>query len=771
MLTVIPSSANDWLKSSNPATSLGQFPPNLIGGAPQVAAPLLTDDIQQKIMRFMYDKYIWPQIMERRQFEPMWQKLLDMYRIKMDKVDSSIDEQSPAGLAQKEDSSQSGPNVRLADSVMYDAVERLTDVTHFISWKEGSPIQYNIPGYYDTRGETMFYHPMKDLIKAGNSLLQWNIDNEEVWRKHLIQARHFYTYGCAFAKSEFAFVTSIVQRMMNTGRQVQVPEITKIGTTFEPLSIWKLWLNWRLNAYEMDYQPCPFFFEETPRFATLQNAYHPQMRPFGFGNLDRVIAKGEGSQWLYTDEAMSGLRKAMQAMAHMDNNPGGAIPNILQDKYSVEALWTFYPMLPLDPQTMEWQTRQDGSPVPFQRFLMQTWGENLVGKQIILRLQRNFYPRDQLPIYGTSHMPDLESGLYAPSLGYLLWNHYREVVTIKNQYIVNKDRINNPPHWVLATSPAAKQDLTSAGVRVEVNGPHDYGYMDVVDATQSTVTMMQHLREQAKTSTKSEDAILGKALGGRTSATEAQNAFQAAMSAITTPINLFNYDIMGGFATRVWEYTATWFPPELLKAITGQMGYILTPEQLWTRVGLKWDVGSTYVESIVRQQNIQYILQSSMGDPSMNRAPMWKALLTEWRFDNADEWVNDGGFQREVFEATNQAAETFLGNDNVVIDPDQNHQIAIEVKKAFIEDKTGPWMTKYPERAQLIVQQIQMHMQLLMLQMQMQQAQQKANAPLGESGPPPSGGGGPTPTGQPPMQSNNPAQSAGQAAQQAGGMV
>lgn len=762
MLPIIPQAGNDWLKSADPSTALGMFPPNL-------ALHLIDDDTQKKIYQFMLQHYIWPQVMERQVFESMWLKLMDMYRIKLDKTDLSIDEATPYGKQLKEDVSNSQKKARIADSVFYDAVERLTCVTHFISWKDGSPIQYNIPAYYDTRKETAFYHPFKDKLQAGNCLLQWNMDNEEVYRKHLLAARHHYQYGVSFAISEFLFNTSIVQRMTSTGQQINVPEINKLGTSFEPISIWKLFLNWRLAATDMDYQPCPFYYVETPRFAALQNSYDPRLNPFGFANLQKLYSAP--ANWLYTDSEMQGIRKVLDGLPRMDNNPSQPpMPNIFDPKYSVEALWTFYPMLPLDPATLEWEFRKDGvTPVPFTRFIVQSWGSNLLSQQVLLRIQRNFYPRDQIPLYGSAHMPDLESGLYPPSLGYLLWNHYREIVTCRNQYTLNKDRVNDPPAWVMAGSPAADQNLNDPGAKITVNGAKDFGWAQVVDATQSTVQYMQELRAQAKTASKTDDAILGQAMGGRTSATEAQNVFQASMSVITTPINLFNYDMMGGYATRVWEYSGTWFPPQLLKEITGQMGFALKPEDLWTRVGLKWDVATTYIESIVRQQNYRYVLESSMGDPTIKRAPLWKALFKEWRFDNADEWVNDGGFEREVYEATNQAIEAFMGNNQIQIDPDSDHGIAIEVLKSFLEDKESVWWEKFPQNAPLLMKLIIEHQQILEMQMRLQMAQMQANRPLGstEPVPPPPPVGGPPNQG--PMNAPQPPPTGGNVIQQGGG--
>lgn len=763
MLPIIPQAANNWLLQPNPQMAVGAFPPNLVAYLPE--------DLQAKIALYICQHYAWPQVLERLPFEQMWDNILSMYRIKMDKVDLSIDESSKVGKDQKTDNSQNANKVKVADSVVFDAVERLTDLTHFVSFKEGMPIQYNIPRYYDNRGEDSFYHPFKDRIQCMNALLNWNFDNEDIFRKHPVLTRHFYTYGVAFAISLFNFKVQLMQRMDNMGRTGQVPEITSIGTTFDPISIRKLWLNWRLSAHEMDYQPCPFFFEETPRFATLQNQYSPQTNPFGFLNLDKL--QTAASQYIYNEMEMQATRKALEGLSSHDNARQFGLPQILDPQYSVEALWSFFPMLPLDPQTMAWETYPDddkqgrsGQTVPFFRYIVNSFGQNLAGKQILLRVQRNYFPRDILPIYGTSHMPDLDSGLYAPSLGYLLWNHYREIITCKMQYMTNKDWVNDPPAWVQGSSPAVNQNLTAPGARIEVNGMNDFGWRTPFDATQTTVGMMTHLREQAQTTTKSTDAIMGKALGGRTSATEASNAFQASMSAVTTPINLFNFDMMGGFAMRVHEYTGTWFPPQLLESITGQMGVALKPQDFWLRVGMKWDVGSSYVENIVRSQNIQYILQSSMGDPSINRAAMWKELLRVWRFDTEGEWVNDQGLEREVWMATKQAIETFNGKP-AIINPDQNHDIAIRVKSRFLEDQDSVYMTTYRNMAPEILKQIQIHQQFLQLKLHQQLLQMKLSGGMANLDPSTQAPG--TASGQAPLASGGPpVTTPGQMVQQGG---
>src|SRR6187402_2643424 len=113
MLPIIPQTANNWLRT-NPTISIGQFPPNLVA--------TLSDETQKLISRYILENYAWPQIMERMIWEPMWDKVLQMARIKMEKVDLSLNENTRTGQEQmgENDPSANARDARLADSVVYD---------------------------------------------------------------------------------------------------------------------------------------------------------------------------------------------------------------------------------------------------------------------------------------------------------------------------------------------------------------------------------------------------------------------------------------------------------------------------------------------------------------------------------------------------------------------------------------------------------------------------------------------------------------------------
>ena len=732
-----------------------RFPLNL------AAENILPPDLLKEIFRFVQTNYIWPQVQERTPFEGMWDKVLKLARINLEAIDLNFASDTPAG---QEQMTSGRDSAKVSDSCIFDAIDRLKNINHFISWKDGYPAQYVSPEYMINPYETDVYSPTDDKMKGGNALFQWNASNEDYYLKHLITAGHHYLYGISFARSEFDLKTAIMPRQNNQGMMIQREEIIKLGATFDPISIRKLWLNYRIPAWQMDNQPCPFYFEETPPFAMLQNIYDPDKNPFGFANLDKLASQSRS--YIYSTQETESARKALnERLLTMGKDiPNAGLGEVLKTEYSVDAKWTFYPMIPLDDETGEWMVRKDGvTPVPMKRFIMQTFGTNLVTNQIILRLQRNFYPRDGLPIYGSAHMPDLDSGLYAPCIGEVLFNHFKEIVTCTNQFITNKDWINNPPTWCQSSSPAADTDLTRQGAKILVNGPNDFGWREPFDATSSTVAMRTMLRDEAQTTSKAVDAILGKAMGGRTSATEASNAYQASMSGITTDINIFNHGISGGFAQRVWDYAGLWFDPDLLKAITGQFGFVLRPEDMWLNIGIQTNVGSAYIASIVRQQNLRYVAESTVSDPYANRPNILLELFRELKLRNPKTLINDGGLEREVMKATIQAQKTYLG-EPVTISPDQNHQLAIKVKTAFIEDEDSWFNKEHPEGIMPLIMQIQLHQQFATLQMQMQMAQMGLQQSSGGAGA--GGSGGPVDASM-----QMPPQLMGQNNQQGGGML
>lgn len=748
MLPVIPKGLNKLIQDSQGRPSTFPFPKNIAGDA-DCPKPL-----RQKIYRWMLQNYVWPQIMERQPYEERWNRLLRMAKASWNYDDMHISEKTRLDRQRKakevEGITNPGRKSDISDTIIYDAVDRLTNLNHFISFKDKLPVKYQWPEEMDMPYENSVYSPSDRLIRAANGWLKFNADGSNFYRNHWIATRHYYTYGVTFISSEFSQKIGMVQQRQPDNTFKRVPELLSIGTSFEPISIRKMWLNYRLTAYQMDLQPCPFFYEVTPRFAIIANPYDQVKNPFGYLNLDTLPT----GQWLFSAQETSSFEQALKLV-----NSNVSLTQLTPPELGIELNWIMYPMLPLldlgDQQAMQDlpQTTQqkvfdhlqslqtslkDGEQMPtylfddegklglpLERYIMELFGINLASGLIeMTRLQKNYYPHDSLPIYGSAHMPSADEGMYSSAIGDILECHFVQVTKALNQYLDNKDLINDPPTKIMTSSPANTKDLNRPGAKIKVNSMKDYEKDTIVDGTATTPTFLEMVRDQARTSSKAVDAILGKALGSRTSATEASNTFQTAMSGVTTDVNLLNYDLSGGYATRVREYGGLWVDPDILASITGQYGMALTSQQLQIRLGLKWDIGSTYIESITRQQNIRYILETLGNNPAINVPYLVKLLLKEWKFTDLDNIVNDQGLDENIKLSNLQACETYMG-EMVMVDPDQDHNVAIKVKVSYLKDRDSVWNTNpvYAINGPKLVQQIQVHQMYLQLQQLQQQAQ------------------------------------------------
>ena len=692
------------------------FPPNV--------ADQYDDERMRSMTRWIMQNFTWPYILARRSLETKWDDVHKMYKIEADiakyrrKRGENWRNRTEEDNATREEERE--PEM-LADTVIFDAVDRLTNLNYFLSWKDGLPAQYNRPKFLSTPFEDAFYAPTSNKLKLSNALLDYNISAAQAKTKDQKLKRHLYLYGICLVFSDFLY------KLKETPMGVVVEEAY---TMFEPMSLRRCWFDLTLPIDQMDLQPCPFFFEMRPRFSVMQNQYHPQMNPFGFVNL-QMLKKAEWPGGWETEA----WRKVLET-----GHDSGTLTQIMESRpeFQTEALWTFYPMLPVDEKGL---FNENGTP---QRFIVQFFANNLyTGKLMPIRVQELYYPKDKLPIFGAASIPDLDSGFYTPSLGSLLSAHYHELVTAKQQYRSNKNWINNPPSWHTAGSLAANQDVNKPGVRIEVASENEFGWRPPFDATFTTIQYIQMIRDAAQTSSKAVDAIMGKAMGQRTTATEASNAFQTSMSAITSDIDQSNTAIYGVYADRVWENAGRFLDPDLISRITGKIGGDkLDAQDLYVRVGIKTDVGSSFVESVVRQQHLRYAIEAATRSPVLDQPTLWKAFFKELRLHEALEAVVDQGTEYEINLANEQAIRTYLG-EKVLISPTQNHQIAIKTKTRYLEDHNSRWNLEYaglpagmpdfrtgaPQtRALFLAQQIEQHQQFQMIIMQQQMLEQQGMA-------------------------------------------
>ena len=724
------------------------YPPNVAGDMPK--------EFRQLLLRYMQKQYIWPQIVARKPYEDNWDDLLRMAKAQLDSGLLGLDKKSKQKAMRDKrvlEGQVRGDIAEVADTVIFDAIDRLTNLAHFIGFKEEMPGRFGMPPDFVDATAVPGYSKVNAAITSINCWLGFNCRTANLALEWLKSARAHYTYGLAFVHSDFNYeVGNDFHWNGSTGGETQV--LKSIGVTFKPLSIRKVWLNPHLPMDEMHLQACPFFYDMTPRYAVQANKFDQKTNPFGYQNLDSLPSK----QYLYGTPELQAMQDAFKIV-----NPKASFA-ALSGGFENELKWTLYPMLPIaytppvqstpeqmagmneqDLQQLQnrkgtWVLDEDGSKgIEAKRYIVELFGANIVSGSVeIIRLQPNFYPDKLLPIFGSQHMPDCETGLYTSSIGDILRSHYQIICKTLGQYLTNKDLLNDPPKEILFNSPAMnkKVDLSSPSARIPVNSLGDIKTTDIADSTGTTPNVLNLMRDWAQTSSKAVDAILGKAMGARTSATEANNVFTTAMSGVTTDVNILTLMLFGGYAWRVWHYTTRFVDPDTLKAITGQYGFEISPEMRNLGMIVSCDAGSQFLERMTQISNIRYILEASRGEPSINRSELWRMLLEAYKFTNVADVVDDQGHRSQILLCNDQAQRSYLG-ELVVVDPGQDHALAIEIKLAYLKDRDSVWNTRADYREfgpQELIKQIQIHQ--LHLQMQEMQAMAQPQPPIQNGNPP-----------------------------------
>lgn len=684
-------------------------------------ADKLSDKKQVDIWQYMLSEFIQPQINARRPYEKLWDLLYAAYRMRLKISDLKLkeDEKHFVDILRERLKQSGNENLVLTDSLIFDTVDRLSNITHYISWKDGKPVQFGMPEDFNSDLQDMMYSPTEDKFRSQNAVLAWSLGKENAYMKSRLVYRDYYLYGFAYGFSDLYFKLGAT----NGPNQLILQDI---GISYEPKSVRQVFLDWRIPISEMNDQPCPFWFDLVPAFKLMSNVYDPVMNPMGYVNLDKAYTfEHAGNQTSYFFGGESWNKAIQDRLDSMGSNLGVDTGHYCK----IKARWTFMPMLPFDPTNGDFIKRADGTPVPFKRFILQVWGTDLLSNKIVMiRLQDvDDHYQGTLPIYGASHLADLSSAAYSMSICEALINSAIEITMTMNYALENKNLINNPPTQHLTGSPSLNQDVNKPNAKIEVMGQGDFMWRPVPDATQSTMGIANGIRDKAQATGRVTESILGKALGGRTTALEAGNLFETSMSQITTDINILNCAFHGGFADRTYNAYAKWLDPDLIKLITGSYGWPVDAIDRQLRATFRTDVGNRYITSQLKQQRIQYMLSFAVQSQVLDQTILWQEYTKEVGMPSLQKAIIDGGRDREIARAKNQCYETYL-NEPIIIDPGQNHQIAMQVKTRFIEDTKSEWNTRYGQlpylmtgvpRLYALAQQIQIHSNYLLQQQQM----------------------------------------------------
>lgn len=692
------------------------FDSTKINLGPNVAEGISANvELKNTLWQYMLQEYVWPQLVARRPYEKLWDFLYDAYRKRLKISELKLKSSENQFIEAMLERAKSMEDMVLTDGLIFDTVDCLSGMAHYISWKDGRPVEFMSPEDLIRALQDLFYSPDRDKYMGANSILSWCLNKEHAFTQSRDSFRDYFLYGFGFMLSDFYFQ---LENNPQSGLNLR-----DIGMSYTPMSCRNVWVDWRIKIRDMKDQPCPFWFTHVPMFSILANPYDVTMNPMGYQNLDKIRNLEQQTNWFVGGEAwLNAVNARLQSIGF----ESGATAE-LGSYQKVNPLWSFYAMLPFDDKTGTF----DPKTIPFRRYLLQVYGPDIVGGKIeFLRVQdvQDHYG-DLPPIYGGTHLADLSSAAYSMSLCEVLLDSAQQVTELYNRALENKKQINQPPSWHMAGSPSVNQDVNKPNARIEVHGPQDFGWKTTIDATGSTVDLARSIREDARRTGRITDAILGQAMGARTTATESDNIYEASMSKLTTDISLLNTAFHGGYAERCWKLYGEWLDENLTKLITGQFGWPLSSEDLKLRISFRANVGERFLANKAKLQYTREMIGFAVQSPILDQAILWKEYTQIIGLPSLQRAIIDGGRDRQIELSKDQAMCIYI-NENSIIDPEQDHAIAVQVKIRFLQDANSVWNQRYASlpylatgmpRAQALAQQIQMHNNFIMMQ-QMQKA-------------------------------------------------
>ena len=270
----------------------------------------------------------------------------------------------------------------------------------------------------------------------------------------------------------------------------------------------------------------------------------------------------------------------------------------------------------------------------------------IVGERIsdgkVLQIRKNYDPDDEFPGFMWHCLPDDDGELYHMGYAQVLESNYEEQTTAKNQAIDNKTLKNRRP-MVGVRGSVYSTDLTYQQDKVIwVEDQNSLREMQIADIVNDNLQVLAYLDDDSNKTAGTDKPIVGEPLGGRASATEAQNVFDQASK---PHVVLAKYALSDQFLPRVarkfrsyWEAYAL---EDQVVELTGEKSIVqVKPFFLHGDYDIVADVVEDFETSQMKQQNVSWALQTVLplaGD-KLNIPEVAKEIFTMAGFKNVQTW-------------------------------------------------------------------------------------------------------------------------------------
>jgi hypothetical protein len=256
---------------------------------------------------------------------------------------------------------------------------------------------------------------------------------------------------------------------------------------------------------------------------------------------------------------------------------------------------------------------------------------NDIGTALPVAFDPNPDPDGEIPIYMIHEMPLDNDLLYHFSKLQTVRSNYSVECTIKNQMIDNNSEVNHPPLVEIEGQVRGTDRRFRPNQVFKVDGPQSLAQMKVTDLSQHNMSLLQFVKTDSQEALHQMGNVAGEAYGGRTSATEASNAYKNAIQPHLVGTKYILWQFFNLYARKHQSYWENFAMEGQVCSITDEdTQELVNPSELYGMMDVVVDVVDEFIDDAVMEQRVYAIMNTLGTNPEAAKRIDWDEILREY---------------------------------------------------------------------------------------------------------------------------------------------
>jgi len=284
---------------------------------------------------------------------------------------------------------------------------------------------------------------------------------------------------------------------------------------------------------------------------------------------------------------------------------------------------------------------------------------------LVVRIQRNKDPDDEYPYKMVRNFPIDNDKLYGPCLAQILRGNINEQTTTKQQGLDRRTVNNNRPLkvkkgevWVTNAGVETENFTFGPDVIYECNDPSKDISEFELSPVSDNANILAFLENDSNETAGTTQTVLGAPLGGRTSASEAENVNNAAAR---PHLMIFRYILDQWLSWQVKKEIRLWHiygkEDQIIRISDQQVQTQINPTELYGDFDIEITLVQDFEQNIMDRQNLTFAAQNLLPilNPVLNLRNVAKRV-----FDDVLHWESDDLIKPDNSEATEVKARRMI---------------------------------------------------------------------------------------------------------------